>query len=42
MAPAQARQPDKQDRQRFGAATEVSISHQTLSKLKNTQQASGE
>jgi hypothetical protein len=42
MAPSQARQPDKQDRQRFGAATEVSISHQTLSKLKNTQQASGE
>lgn len=42
IAPTQARQPDKQDRQRFGAATEVSISRQTLSKLKNTQQASGE
>lgn len=42
MAPALQRQSDKQDRQRFGAATEVSISRQTLSKLKSTQQASGE
>lgn len=41
-APALVGQSDKHDRQRFGAATEVSISSQTLSKLKSTQQASGE